>query len=476
MYAMFNGCRSLSTLDLTSFNTDKVTNMGLLFNGCYNLSQVNLSSFNTALVQTMRTMFGECRSLRNVNVSHFNTEKVTDMYGMFSGCTNLAAIDVSNFNTSNVVNMEGMFRTCSSLFELNLSNFNTEKVIRMQEMFASCSRLKTLTLNNFDGRSLISGAMAGFLNNTNNLEYVDMTQATNIAPQHQTAIAISTPNAFTLKYMPKGSSIAGKNVITTTDGINFTCQEYVVADDTLTRYTGANLAPNTNSPTAMKWEVNIPYGFTADKVTNTRKIGAKTGSAYTWFMPYSAPIPADVQVYEFAANTVDGMVATFVPTTDTELKAQKPYLVKSTVGEVSTSVPATSVVPAYTPGTDVVAAATSDGWSFIGSFQWRTTERAATEGLHTLQTGNLWKTYEGSTAKPRPFRAYLKKSASGARQLSTRFDDASGITGIEQIELLDTTEANNSRIYDLNGRYLGTRRDMLRSGVYVIDGKTTRVN
>lgn len=471
---IFYGCKALTNLDVSHFVTSSMVDMSFMFTECYALTELNLANFVTDNVTTMSTMFYDCRSLTKLDLRSFNTEKVTDMNRMFYGMASLKELDLSSFNTDNVVNMWRMFYACPLFTTFSLSHFNTERVTNMEEMFANCTGLKTLNLNNFNGRSL--SRANNFLAHASNLEYVDLSKATGFNDLHLNQIVNSVPNVFTLKYLPKGSAVRGANVINN-DGTNFTSVEYVVADDTLQRYTDATLlTPNTNSAIAMKWEVNIPYGFTANKVTNTRTVGAKAGSAYTWFMPYSAPIPAGVEVYEFKASTVDGKVATFVRSNDVELKAQKPYLVKSTLGAISTSVDATSEVPAYTPGSDVVVAETSDGWSFIGSFQWRTAEKAAEEGLHTLQTGNKWKHYEGSTAKPRPFRAYLKKAmGSGARELSVNFEDGSGITGIEKIELLDGNTPESNSIYDLNGRYLGTRRDVLPTGTYIIGGKTTRI-
>lgn len=470
---MFYGCKSLPTLDVSHFNTAAMTDMAFMFIECQSLTELDLSNFNTANVTTMSTMFYDCRSLTKLDLSSFNTEKVTDMNRMFWGMTSLKELNLTSFNTANVVNMWRMFYNCPLFTTFDLSHFNTERVQRMDEMFAFCTGLKTLALNNFNGRSLTN--TNGFLTNASNLEYLDLSRATGFTTARLNQIVSSVPNVFTLRYLPTGSTVTGPNVITN-DGTNFTCVNYVVADDTLTRYRNASLTPNVNSTTAMKWEVNIPYGFTADKVTNTRSIGAKAGSAYTWFMPYSAPIPAGVEVYEFKDATIDDQVMTFVRSNDTELQAHKPYLVKSVVGAVSTSVDAPSVVPAYMPGHDVVLNERVGDWSFVGSFQWRTTEQAAQEDLHTLQTGNKWKHYQGSTAKPRPFRAYLKKMVAGARELSVSFEDASDITGIDKIEVLDGANPQNNSIYDLNGRYLGTRRDVLAKGTYIIGGKTTRIN
>jgi len=50
---MFCGCNSLTTLDLSSFNTNKVENMEEMFNGCLKLISLDITHFNTSLVTRM---------------------------------------------------------------------------------------------------------------------------------------------------------------------------------------------------------------------------------------------------------------------------------------------------------------------------------------------------------------------------------------------------------------------------------------
>ena len=47
MSYMFSYYNKLSKLNLSSFNTNNVTNMSRMFEFCRNLNKLNLSSFNT---------------------------------------------------------------------------------------------------------------------------------------------------------------------------------------------------------------------------------------------------------------------------------------------------------------------------------------------------------------------------------------------------------------------------------------------
>ena len=144
MYAMFQGCSSLTSLDLGSFNTAKVTDMRYMFYDCSALTTLDVSGFNTANVTSMDEMFTFCSSLTSLDVSSFNTSNVIDMGYMFSQCNALTNLDLSGFNTSKVTRMYSMFSGCKALTRLDLSSFNTSKVAYMTDMFYGCSGLKTI--------------------------------------------------------------------------------------------------------------------------------------------------------------------------------------------------------------------------------------------------------------------------------------------------------------------------------------------
>ena len=107
-----------------------------MFYGMSNLTLLNLSSFDTSKVTDMHHMFYGMSNLTSLNLSNFDTSKVTNMEYMFCGMSNLTSLDLSNFDTSNVTNMDDMFYDMSNLASLDLSNFNTSKVVVMREMFS----------------------------------------------------------------------------------------------------------------------------------------------------------------------------------------------------------------------------------------------------------------------------------------------------------------------------------------------------
>jgi len=150
MSFMYSNCSSLTSLNLSNFNTNNVNNMSSMFSNCSSLTSLNLSNFNTNNVEDMSSMFYYCSSLTSLNLSNFNTNNVNNMCCMFFKCTSLTSLNLSNFNTNNVKDMSDMFYYCSSLTSLNLSNFNTNNVKDMRCMFCHCSLLTSLNLSNFN--------------------------------------------------------------------------------------------------------------------------------------------------------------------------------------------------------------------------------------------------------------------------------------------------------------------------------------
>ena len=113
---MFYYCKSLTSLYVTNFNTQNVTNMAYIF--------------------------GMCGSLTSLDVNH-------NMEGFFLGDKNLISIDLSSFQTKKVKKISSMFQGCSLLNSINLSNFNTINIEEMNNMFSDCSNLKYLDISSF---------------------------------------------------------------------------------------------------------------------------------------------------------------------------------------------------------------------------------------------------------------------------------------------------------------------------------------
>ena len=157
-----------TTLDLSSFDTSKVTNMECMFSDSQ-ATTLDLSSFDTSNVTNMGAMFGGSQATA-LDVSNFDTSNVTSMYEMFYN-SQATILDVSKFDTSNVTNMIYMFAN-SQAITLDVSNFDTSNVYSMRYMFMN-SQATVLDVSNFDTSkvttmaSMFSGSKAVTLDVSN---------------------------------------------------------------------------------------------------------------------------------------------------------------------------------------------------------------------------------------------------------------------------------------------------------------------
>ena len=126
-----------------------------------------LEYLHTDYVYSMREMFLGCRKLTDIDVSHFNTRNVTNMFFMFYCCESLTSLDVTNFDTGNVTDMSYMFGACSKLKSLDVSSFNTAKVIDMSGMFSTCTNLQTIYIGDEWSTDQVENSYTMFEGSTN---------------------------------------------------------------------------------------------------------------------------------------------------------------------------------------------------------------------------------------------------------------------------------------------------------------------
>ncbi len=140
---------STPKLDLSNFDTRNVIYMNAMFMEAWGIEELNLSSFDTSNVWFMGNMFKNTHKLKNLDVHHFNTQKVKHMQYMFYG-SGATSLDLSHFDTSKVEDMSKMFAEMANITELDLSNFDTSNVKDMSRMFDCTVELRTLDLSNFN--------------------------------------------------------------------------------------------------------------------------------------------------------------------------------------------------------------------------------------------------------------------------------------------------------------------------------------
>ena len=88
----------------------------------------------------MNNMFTGCTSFTSLNLSNFNTAKVTNMKKMFSGCLSLTSLNIANFVTTNEADISNMFLGGGNLTTIYCNN--TWSCSKSDGMFVGCGKLK----------------------------------------------------------------------------------------------------------------------------------------------------------------------------------------------------------------------------------------------------------------------------------------------------------------------------------------------
>ena len=153
---MLRSCSSLTTLDVSNWDTSSVTIMSGMFNTCGNLTTLDVSSWNTSSVTNIGFMFENCSSLTTLDVSGWDTSSVTTMGYMFSGCSSLTTLDVSGWVTSSVTNMNRSFQNSSNL-KADLSGLDIALVTDFTNFALNTNINEASTTTNYDN-TLISWA------------------------------------------------------------------------------------------------------------------------------------------------------------------------------------------------------------------------------------------------------------------------------------------------------------------------------
>lgn len=114
MYGMFSDSEAKS-IDISSFNTSNVVNMGCMFFSVLNISSISTNSFDTSNVVDMSYMFSSTQ-ISSIDLNTFNTSNVTNMEMLFSASEKLKTIYVSDkFVTTSVVDGTSLFDSCTAL-------------------------------------------------------------------------------------------------------------------------------------------------------------------------------------------------------------------------------------------------------------------------------------------------------------------------------------------------------------------------
>lgn len=136
LYRAFRSCNSL-TLDLSDFDFSNLQSLEYSFNG--NLKEIKLPELGeNNVLTTLYCTWYNCKAITKLDLSKFNTRKVTNYGWVFSGCTALEWLDISGFDLTSATNVP-------SFFELN----KNLKHLVLGEGFGKIKQVATFDMSSF---------------------------------------------------------------------------------------------------------------------------------------------------------------------------------------------------------------------------------------------------------------------------------------------------------------------------------------
>ena len=445
-YQWFSLCENLTQIEgIENLNTENVTSMRDMFNGCSSLTSLDLTNFNTAKVTDMKLLFANCSALESLDLSMFNTENVTSMPSMFNGATNLKTLNVSNFNTEKVNNMGHMFANCPNLTSLDLSSFNTKGVEYVDNIFKNCSNLTTIYASeNFAFGSGLKNGADMFLGCDKLKGFIEYNKNTD---KNNSEFANYKTGYFT--------NLVGKNG-----------DEKIGAVGEI--LTAENLTLNDDKD----FVAYEPFAAKAASYSRTMNAGT------TW-ATLCLPFEVSLENQNFRAfkllSADDATETVELEEIETSIAAGTPVIIKMKDGAKSLSISEADKAIAK----DVLASETANGnYQLQGLYTQKEFSKDAdnncyiVKGVKLMNPAKLLDKTATKSVGSKPFRAYMVDNSSapaaGARMFSISVGGST--TAIEQLE---TTADSKAEYYDLQGR----RLQNLQKGVNIVKrgGKTMKV-
>lgn len=165
MGSLFAYCKALTALDLSKWELLSCTNMKSMFNGCISLVQISgIENLDVGNVENMASLFYNCTSLSTLDLSKWDTSSCTDMSSMFYNCISLTSLDLSKWDVSKVVTFAGMFAAKANadghgsngtLESLDVTGWDISSCKYLDSMFGGQGKLTSLAVDTWTGANAI---------------------------------------------------------------------------------------------------------------------------------------------------------------------------------------------------------------------------------------------------------------------------------------------------------------------------------
>ena len=435
-YAWFVNFKNLTQIEgIENLNTENVTSMRDMFNGCSSLTSLDLTNFNTAKVTDMKLLFANCSALESLDLSMFNTENVTSMPSMFNGATNLKTLNVSNFNTEKVNNMGHMFANCPNLTSLDLSSFNTKGVEYVDNIFKNCSNLTTIYASeNFAFGSGLKNGADMFLGCDKLKGFIEYNKNTD-TDKNNSEFANYKTGYFTKLVGKNGDEKIGAA------GETLATENLVLDDD-------------------KDFVAYVPFAAKDASYSRTIKEGSTWG---TLCLPFAIVQSQETECKFYRLTGIDKDCITLESCEEGKIPAGTPVLFKMNEGVQKLEISAQNADLVKEP-----VAGTNTDVNLVGSFTkiGGKDNQGLADTDYIIGKDKFWRVFDlndGNGVGIKPMRAYIHPAtASLARAAMLSIGKGDGTTAIDNLNAISNDA--NAEYYDANGR----RTNGLQKGLNIV--------
>ena len=435
-YAWFVNFKNLTQIEgIENLNTENVTSMRDMFNGCSSLTSLDLTNFNTAKVTDMKLLFANCSALESLDLSMFNTENVTSMPSMFNGATNLKTLNVSNFNTEKVNNMGHMFANCPNLTSLDLSSFNTKGVEYVDNIFKNCSNLTTIYASeNFAFGSGLKNGADMFLGCDKLKGFIEYNKNTD-TDKNNSEFANYKTGYFTKLVGKNGDEKIGAA------GETLATENLVLDDD-------------------KDFVAYVPFAAKDASYSRTIKEGSTWG---TLCLPFAIVQSQETECKFYRLTGIDKDCITLESCEEGKIPAGTPVLFKMNEGVQKLEISAQNADLVKEP-----VAGTNTDVNLVGSFTkiGGNDNQGLADTDYIISKNKFWRVADlngGKGVGSKPMRAYIHPATtSQARATMLSIGKGDGTTAIDNLNAISNDA--NAEYYDANGR----RTNGLQKGLNIV--------
>lgn len=179
--SMFQGCYSLESIDISSWNKSNISNAQYAFANCPGIKNADISNWNFTgkdIANTLRYMFSGSSGVQVLNMNNFKVPGSLSNFIRNIGINGYYVLNVYDWDLSGVTSLASMFQDMYYITEIHGIDtwVNTSSIITAAQMFYGCSNLKCVEFGAVDFSSL-ENIYGMFQNCYSALEELDFSEA-----------------------------------------------------------------------------------------------------------------------------------------------------------------------------------------------------------------------------------------------------------------------------------------------------------